>query len=77
MMRIRILFAPLLPPDICRMIGDCSDFFAMSVFILDKPVGLVYADRRHGNCQLDEHSYQEFKRLTLRATQGLAHLARK
>lgn len=70
-------FAPLLPPDICQMIGGCGDFFAMSVFVLDKPVGLVYADRRHGSCQLDEHSYQEFKRLTLRAAQGLAHLARK
>lgn len=70
-------FASLLPDDICHMIGGSGDFFAMSVFVHDKPVGLVYGDRRHGSCQLDEHSYQEFKRLTLRAAQGLAHLARK
>lgn len=70
-------FAPLMPDDICEMIGSCSDFFAMSIFVHDKPVGLIYADRRHGSCELDEHSYQEFKRLSLRAAQGLAHLARK
>lgn len=70
-------FEALMPDELCQMIGGNEGFFAMSIFIHDKPVGLIYADRRHGSCELDEHSYVEFKRLCLRAAQGLAHLARK
>lgn len=70
-------FASLMPEDLCRVIGGNRDFFAMSIFVHDKAVGLIYADRRHGRCELDEHSYMEFKRLCLRAAQGLAHLASK
>jgi HD-like signal output (HDOD) protein len=70
-------FASLLPEDLCRMIGGNQDFFAMSIFVHEKPVGLIYADRRHGNGALDEHGYAEFKQLCLRAAQGLAHLAQK
>ncbi len=70
-------FAALLPEPIAEMIGGKEGFFAMSIFIHDKPVGLMYADRRQGHCDLDEHSYQEFKRLCLRAAQGLGHLGRK
>lgn len=74
--RNRQALEPLITDEIWRLIGR-GEFFAMSVFVHDKPVGLFYADRKHGDCQLDEHSYQEFKRLCLRAAEGLAHLARK
>lgn len=70
-------FASLMSDGLCRMIGGNQDFFAMSIFVHERPVGLIYADRRHGSCELDEHCYMEFKRLCLRAAQGLAHLARK
>jgi len=67
-------FATLIPERISNMIGGRAGFFAMSIFVRDKPVGLFYADRRHAGCELDEHSYQEFKRLCLRAAQGLGGL---
>lgn len=68
--------APLIPPDVRQVIGE-GEFFAMSLFVHGKPVGLFYADRKHGECSLDEHSYLEFKKLCVRAAEGLAHLARK
>lgn len=67
---------PLIRPELRKAIGE-GDFFAMSVFVHDKPVGLFYADRKHGGCALDEHSYEEFKKLCLRGAQGLAHVAKK
>lgn len=68
--------SPMIPRQTLRAIGD-GEFFAMSVFVHGKPVGLFYADRKHGDCGLDEHSYLEFKRLCVLAGEGLAHLARK
>ncbi|BCB26222.1 hypothetical protein SKTS_11080 [Sulfurimicrobium lacus] len=68
--------APLIPPDVRQVIGE-GEFFAMSLFVHGKPVGLFYADRKHGECSLDERSYLEFKKLCVRAADGLAHLARK
>lgn len=68
--------APLIPPAVMKMIG-AGDFFAMSIFVHGKPVGLFYADRKPGGCALDEQSYIEFKKLCVRAADGLAHLARK
>lgn len=68
--------SPLIQPELTRIIGE-GEFYAMSLFVNGKPVGLFYADRKHGECRLDEHSYLEFKRLCVRATEGLAHLAKK
>jgi hypothetical protein len=68
--------APMIPPEVLKTIG-AGEFFAMSIFVHGKPVGLFYADRKHGECGLDEHSYIEFKKLCVRAADGLAHLARK
>lgn len=67
---------PLLSPEVKQMIGD-GEFYAMSVHVHDNPVGFFYVDRRPGNCPLDEHSYEAFKLLCLRAAQGLAHLSGK
>ncbi|MDD5328386.1 MAG: HDOD domain-containing protein [Sulfuricella sp.] len=72
----RKVLEPMIPFATQQMIGH-GDFFAMSLFVHGKPVGLFYADRKHGECALDEHSYQGFKALCLRAAEGLAHLARK
>lgn len=63
---------PIIPEKVWELIGR-GDFFAMSVLVNGKPVGLFYADRKHGKSELDEQSYQEFKRLCLRAANGLAH----
>lgn len=69
--------SPLIPPEVRQIIGE-GEFFAMSLFVHGKPVGLFYADRKHdGACGLDEHSYSEFKKLCLLAAEGLGHLARK
>ncbi|MDP1703306.1 MAG: hypothetical protein Q8L42_01225, partial [Sulfurimicrobium sp.] len=68
--------APMIPPEVFATTG-AGEFFAMSIFIHGKPVGLFYADRKHGECGLDERSYIEFKKLCVRAADGLAHLARK
>ena len=70
------MLAPMIPPEVLKIIGE-GEFFAMSVFVHGKPIGLFYADRKHGDCHLDEHSYTEFKQLCVRAADGLGHLARK
>ncbi|MBZ0105071.1 MAG: HDOD domain-containing protein [Sulfuricella denitrificans] len=67
---------PMIPPEVRKIIGE-GEFFAMSIFVHGKPVGLFYADRKRGDCRLDEHTYIEFKKLCVRAADGLAHLARK
>lgn len=67
---------PLIPLAVRQVIGE-GDFFAMSIFVHGKPIGLFYADRKHAGCDLDEHAYVEFKKLCVRAADGFAHLARK
>lgn len=66
----------MIPLEIRQLVGR-GDFFAMSVFLHGKPIGLFYADCKDDGGALDEQRYFEFKQLCLRATQGLAHLARK
>lgn len=68
--------SPLIPPEARKVIGS-GDFFAMSVFVHNRPVGLFFADRGQGCRNLDEASYVAFKRLCLRAAEGLAHLSKK
>ena len=67
---------PLLSPEIKQIIGN-GEFYAMSVHVHEKPVGFFYADRRPGDCPLDEQSYEAFKMLCLKSAQGLAHLSGK
>ncbi len=52
------------------MIGH-GDFYAMSLFGNDRPIGLIYADRGHGDCDLDLKTYNDFKMLCLEAAKGL------
>lgn len=64
---------PMLPPAQQEMIGSGS-FFAMSLHVAGKPYGLIYADRGHGECGLDPHTYTDFKMLCLQAARGLSKL---
>lgn len=61
-------------PDMVRLLGR-EDFFAMSVFLKDRPLGLLYADARGGTRPLDEAAYQAFKQVGSRLGQGLLQLA--
>ncbi|HUW50167.1 MAG TPA: HDOD domain-containing protein [Sulfuricella sp.] len=72
----RMALAPMIPFGIRQLIGH-GDFFAMSVFVHGKPVGLFYADRGHDGGELDEHAYLEFKQFCLLVAKGLAHLEKK
>lgn len=64
---------PMVHPALQHMIGS-GDFYAMSLHANGKPVGLVYADRGHGECGLDPHTYTDFKMLCLQAARGLGRL---
>lgn len=64
---------PMIHPALQKMIGS-GDFYAMSLHANGKPVGLIYADRGHGECGLDAHTYTDFKMLCLQAARGLGKL---
>ncbi|HHI94576.1 MAG TPA: HDOD domain-containing protein [Gammaproteobacteria bacterium] len=68
-------FWPLMPDDVKTLIKTNS-FFAMSIHVREKPVGLFYADRRSLNCKLDEQAYKQFRKLCQFAAKGLANLAK-
>jgi HD-like signal output (HDOD) protein len=54
-----------------------EDFFAMSVYVHNKAVGLFYADKKDSDEPLDEQCYIDFKTLALLGARGLAHLAKR
>lgn len=65
---------PFLTGELTRIVGH-GDFFAMSIFLKDKPLGLLYADAREGSSMgLDDQAYQMFKQVGGKVSQGLAHL---
>ncbi|WP_126454142.1 HDOD domain-containing protein [Sulfuriflexus mobilis] len=55
-------FWKLLPESFRNLIRTDS-FYASSVFIDEKPIGLFYSDRHIEDCYLDEDSYKRFKSL--------------
>ncbi|MEW5770040.1 MAG: HDOD domain-containing protein [Pseudomonadota bacterium] len=61
---------PMVSPSLQKMIGS-GDFYAMSLHVGNKPFGLIYADRGHGECGLDPLTYTDFKMLCLQAAKGL------
>lgn len=63
---------PLLPKGL-KTILESDDFFALSLFVKDKPRGLFFADR-YENDPLDDTSYRFFKRLSHTAMQALGKL---
>lgn len=64
---------PMVDPKLQGMIGE-ADFFAMSLFSGARPIGMIYADRGHGGCGLDAHTYTDFKMFCLQAARGLGRL---
>lgn len=64
---------PMVRPELKAMIGE-GEFLAMSLFVGDKPFGLIYADRGRTGCRLDPPTYEGFKRLCLLAGRGLGCL---
>jgi hypothetical protein len=64
---------PRINPDLRTCIGR-GDFYTMSLFSKDKPIGLIYADRGHGECALDTQTYDDFKKLCLEAAKGLGQV---
>lgn len=63
---------PMVPVEFQKLIGTNS-FAAMSVFIKDRPVGIFYADRHTSACQLDDTSYQYFKKLCTTLAQAMGY----
>ncbi len=61
---------PMVDPRLRKLVG-AGDFYAMSLFNGSKPLGLIYADRGHGECGLDPLTYTDFKMLCLQAARGL------
>jgi hypothetical protein len=64
---------PMVDPKLREMIG-VADFFAMSLFSGNRPLGLIYADRGHGGAELDALTYTDFKMFCLQSARGLAKL---
>lgn len=64
---------PMVSPALQKIIGK-DDFYAMSLHANNRVVGLIYADRGHGECGLDNHTYTDFKMLCLQAARGLGKL---
>lgn len=62
---------PILPEGFRAQVGP-EDFCAMSVFVGDKAVGLIYADRQGGDALTDMH-YQHFKQIGLLTSRALSH----
>ena len=53
-------YMKLVPEKFSDIIATES-FFAGSVFVDEKPIGLFYADRHTKDCYLDEATYKRFK----------------
>ena len=64
---------PRIAPELRSEIAQ-GDFYAMSLFGNGKPLGLIYADRGHGDCQLDARTYEDFKKLSMEAAKGLSRV---
>lgn len=65
----------MVDPGLQKLIGT-GDFYAMSLFSGSLPMGLIYADRGHGECGLDPLTYTDFKMLCLQAARGLSKIRR-
>ncbi len=64
----------LLTPPLAALVGG-RPFFATSLFVRDRPVGLLYADQAGHEDALDPERYALFRQLGRQAAEGLAHLS--
>jgi HD-like signal output (HDOD) protein len=73
----RARLAPFLTGEMTRAIGR-GDFFAMSIFLHGKPVGLLYADAGEvDGATLDDKRHHAFKQVAVKLAQGLAAQGRE
>lgn len=63
-------FLPLVPRKFLDIV-TVRHFYVMSLFVKNKTVGLVYADRHNETCGLDARSYHHFKQLATQASKSL------
>jgi len=54
-----------------------NDFFAMSLFVDEKPVGIIYADRSDTTEELDQQTFTDFKQLITLTSKALSYLVKK
>lgn len=66
-------FWPLVPESVRKLIHT-DTFFAASVVVEGKPIGLFYADRHLPDSRLDPNAYQRFKHLCQLSSVAIARL---
>jgi HD-like signal output (HDOD) protein len=66
----------LIPKSLLDSSGT-EDFVAMSLFIAEKPIGIIYADRHTALTGIDEGAFSQFKQLILLTSKALGLLVRK
>ncbi|MBK1721322.1 HDOD domain-containing protein [Thiocystis violacea] len=66
----RAQLEPRIPEGIRELIG-ATGFFAASLWVGARALGLVYADRRSASCALDAGAYRRFLTLVVHARQAL------
>ena len=66
---------PLIPIEFYKLI-DVDEFFAMTIRIKGKPLGVVYGDRHGNDHPLDEVDYEKFRQLCLLLAKGFEQLGR-
>jgi HD-like signal output (HDOD) protein len=71
---LREKLMPLVPQGL-RPRFAARDFFAMSLYVKDRPFGMLYADGGAGAPQLDEQRYGAFKDICVAAGKALERMA--
>jgi HD-like signal output (HDOD) protein len=54
-----------------------NNFFAMSLFINDKAIGIIYVDRSNSGEELNKELFTQFKHTVITSSKALAFLAKK
>ena len=68
----RARIEPLLPIELKARSSE--DFFAMSIFAMKRPVGLLYGDRHGHTAPLTEEVYAHFKKVCIHTSKALERL---
>ena len=66
---------PHVPTDLVNVLHK-DGFFAMSIYVKNRPVGLFYADRYNHEHRLNERCYENFKLLCRHASKAMLELSR-
>ncbi|MFC1748635.1 HDOD domain-containing protein [Pseudomonadota bacterium] len=66
--------SPLMPLDFKKLIG-VEEFFISTICIKEKPLGIVYADRKDSNQNLDDIDFKKFRELCNILAKGFGQLS--